>query len=149
MLRKAHGGGRLALVVVDYVQLMAWEEDLRNRQDELEKISRSLKIIAKEFGVTMLVLSQLSRPPKGAARIPEPTLTDLRGSGALEQDADKVIFIHRDEAPGEERGEAQLILAKGRNAGTGRVVVTWRPWCVRFGDAETRPLDFGPTHYGD
>jgi replicative DNA helicase len=161
MLRKAHGGGRLALVVVDYVQLMAWEEDLRNRQDELEKISRQLKIIAKEFGVTMLVLSQLSRPPKGVARIPEPTLSDLRGSGALEQDADKVIFIHRDEAPGEERGEAQLILAKGRNAGTGRVNVTWKPWCVRFGDVETRRFnfdartgerpdeDFGPTSYAD
>ena len=158
-LRKAHGGGRLALVVVDYVQLMAWDEPLKSRNDELENISRSLKLIAKEFGVTMLVLSQLSRPPKGMQREPEPSLTDLRGSGALEQDADKVLFIHRDEAPGEERGEAKLILAKGRNVKTGWITVRWEPWCVRFLDAETRRFDFdartgehpdqdfGPTSY--
>jgi len=143
-LRKAHGGGRLALVVVDYVQLMAWEQPLKARHEELENISRSLKLIAKEFNVTVLALSQLSRPPKGLAREPEPTLNDLRGSGALEQDADKVLFIHRDEAPGEERGETKIILAKGRNIRTGYVNVRWEPWCVRYRDSASRRFDFDP-----
>lgn len=138
-LRVSHPG-KLGLVVVDYVQLM--EDDPRggrgsNRNDELEHISRSLKLLAREMGVTVLALAQLNREQKNRAD-KRPLLTDLRGSGAFEQDADKVLFIHRDEVEGEERGEAELILAKGRNAGTGKTIVRWQPWCMRFRDSERR-----------
>ncbi len=132
-LRRAHKG-QLALVVVDYVQLMAWDEPSGNRNDELERISRSLKILAGEFGVTVIALAQLNRAVKDRAD-KRPSITDLRGSGALEQDADKVLFVHRDEDEGNERGEAELILGKGRNTGRGRVTVSWEPWCVRFAAA--------------
>jgi replicative DNA helicase len=136
LLRSQHPHGRLALVVVDYVQLMAWEKSTGNRNDELERISRALKILAGEFDCAVVALSQLNRP-KGMA----PSLTDLRGSGALEQDANKVLFIHRADADeeGATDGEADLIMAKGRNVGTGKVRVTWQPWCVRFtGRAQER-----------
>lgn len=131
-LREKHPG-KLALIVVDYVQLMDVEahekKTLRTPNEILTRISRGLKTLAREFGVTVLALSQLNRNSEGA----RPSLTELRGSGALEQDADKVLFIHR--APDDEEGsggEAELILAKGRNSGTGKAVVTWEPWCVRF-----------------
>lgn len=137
--------GRLALVVVDYVQLMAWDKPSGNRNDELERISRALKMLAGEFSCTVIALSQLNRPAKGA--VTRPNLSDLRGSGALEQDADKVLFIHRDETEGEERGEAELILAKGRNSGTGKVGVLWEPWCVRFSEMRQQGLDWGPSQY--
>jgi replicative DNA helicase len=127
-LRKSHTG-RLGLVVIDYVQLLSdgmpsGKRD-GNRNDELERISRALKLLAGEFDVTILALAQLSRA--GADR--RPTLTDIRGSGAFEQDADKVLFVHRDD---DARGEAELILGKGRNVGRGVVSVGWQPWCVRF-----------------
>jgi replicative DNA helicase len=96
-----------------------------------------LKILAGEFGVTVLACSQLNRTTKERAD-KRPSLLDLRGSGALGQDADKVLFVHRDEA--DDRGEAELILTKGRNSGTGKVTVAWQPWCVRF--TEARQADF-------
>jgi len=138
-LRARHPLARLALVVVDYVQLMAADGRHRTRNDELEAISRSLKILAGDMGCTVVALSQLTRPDrKAAGGGGRPSLTDLRGSGALEQDADKVVFIHRDDDDDEQGhpGDAELILAKGRNAGTGRVRALWQPWCVRFVDQE-------------
>jgi replicative DNA helicase len=144
-LRQRHPHARPGLVVVDYVQLMADDSSDGNRNDQLERISRSLKILAGELGVTVVALSQLTRPKDRASA--EPTLTDLRGSGALEQDADKVLFVHRDEAEGDERGDATLILGKGRNAGKGRVRVTWEPWCVRFTEGVQGGFDYGPTDY--
>jgi replicative DNA helicase len=134
MLRAQHPHARLSLVIVDYVQLMAADHASGSRNDDLEAISRSLKIIAGDFGCTVVALSQLKRPDSraGASR---PGLTDLRGSGALEQDADKVLFIHR--ADDDEEGDgsdAELILAKGRNAGTGKVNAVWQKWYVRFVD---------------
>lgn len=136
-LRSEYQRGKLGLVVVDYVQLLGGEPSWRglSRADELERISRALKLLAKEYSVTVLALSQLNRGQMGRTD-KRPTLSDLRGSGALEQDADKVVFIHRDEAEGEERGEAELILAKGRNRATGSVSVRWQPWCVRFVDED-------------
>jgi replicative DNA helicase len=134
MLRAQHPHARLSLVVVDYVQLMASDHRSGSRNDDLEAISRSLKIIAGDFGCTVVALSQLKRPdPRaGAGR---PGLSDLRGSGALEQDADKVLFIHRAEDDEEGDGsDADLILAKGRNAGTGKVSAVWQKWFVRFED---------------
>jgi replicative DNA helicase len=135
ILRQRHAG-KLALVVVDYVQLMVGNavgrgRD-RNQNQELEQISRALKLLAKELGVTVLALSQLNR---GDGR---PTLSDLRGSGALEQDADKVLFVHREDGESHERADAELILAKGRNSGTGSARVLWEPWCVRFIDGQRR-----------
>lgn len=146
-LRRAHKG-TLALVVVDYVQLMAWDAPSGNRNDELERISRELKILAGELGVTVIALAQLNRGSKDRSD-KRPTITDLRGSGALEQDADKILFVHRDEDEGDERGEAELILGKGRNTGRGRVTVSWEPWCVRF--AAARQVGFAwqdPDHDG-
>jgi len=134
-LRGKHPHARPGLIVLDYVQLMADDSSEGNRNDQLERISRSLKILAGELDVTIVALSQLNRPDKRAGNA-RPTLADLRGSGALEQDADKVLMIHRDEGEGEERGDAELILAKGRNAGTGKVRVDWQPWCVRFTEAQ-------------
>jgi replicative DNA helicase len=144
-LRQRHPHARPGLLVVDYVQLMADDSTEGNRNDQLERISRALKILAGELGITVVALSQLKRPSDRASG--EPTLMDLRGSGALEQDADKVLFVHREEAEGDERGEAALILAKGRNAGTGRVRVTWEPWCVRFTEGAQGGFDYGPTDY--
>lgn len=147
-LRARHPHARPGVIIVDYVQLMGDDSREGNRNDQLERISRALKLLARELEVTIVALSQLNRPKdRGNAR---PTLMDLRGSGALEQDADKVLFIHRDEADGDERGDAELILGKGRNAGLGRVRVEWQPWCVRFvettqaGFAWTGPAWDGP-----
>jgi replicative DNA helicase len=150
-LRAQHPTGRLALVVVDYVQLMAWDKPNGNRNDELERISRALKVLAGEFGLTVLALAQLNRGVKDRSD-KRPGLLDLRGSGALEQDADKVLFVHRDD---DERGDADLILGKGRNAALGAVAVRWEPWCVRFREAQgslgfrgnPRGDDFGPERY--
>jgi len=145
VLRQRHQIGRVALVVVDYVQLMTGDDRERNRNDELERISRALKLLAGEFGCTVLALSQLKRPDgKGGGG--RPGLSDLRGSGALEQDADKVLMVHRDdESDGDERGDAELILAKGRNAGRGRVAVIWQPWYVRFVDASQAGFAWAPS----
>jgi replicative DNA helicase len=126
-LRAEHPHSRLALIVVDYIQLMGADGKHRTRNDELEQISRSLKILAGDFKCTVLALSQLNRPDRRMAHA-KPQLSDLRGSGAMEQDADKVLFIHRDA----DSEEAELILAKSRNAAVGSITVGWQPWCTRF-----------------
>lgn len=147
-LRNAHPHTRPGIVVVDYVQLMG-DDTQGERHEQLERISRALKLMAKEFAVCVVALSQLNRGLKDRAD-KRPTPYDLRGSGALEQDADKILFIHRAEAAeGEERGDAELILAKGRNAGQGNCAVIWQPWCVRFIDREQAGFEWGPTNYGD
>lgn len=134
---------RLRVVVVDYVQLMAADVPSRSRNEELEAISRSLKLLAKEFDVTVLACAQLNRADKRAPGA-RPGLSDLRGSGALEQDADKVLFVHRDggDGEGDERGDAELILGKGRNSGTGSCRVLWQRWCVRFTDRQQAGFDW-------
>lgn len=132
-LRAQYPHARPGVLVVDYVQLLGDDLDDGNRNDQLERISRALKILAGELGVTVIALSQLNRPDKRAVN-KRPSLEDLRGSGALEQDGDKILFIHRAEAEGDERGDAELILAKGRNVAKGTVRVEWQPWCVRFAE---------------
>jgi replicative DNA helicase len=111
----------LGLVVIDYVQLM--QSNMRNpsREQEISEISRSLKGIAKEFSLPMLVLSQLNR---GLERRTEkrPMMSDLRESGALEQDADLIVFIYRDEVYNpdtEDKGIAEISIAKHRNGEIG------------------------------
>ena len=117
-LRAEHG---LGLVIVDYLQLVTGSGRAENRQQEISAISRSLKGLAKELAVPVVALSQLSRAPE-ARTDRRPQLSDLRESGALEQDADIVMFIYREEEykPSDEnRGIAEIIIGKQRNGPTG------------------------------
>jgi replicative DNA helicase len=113
-LKQQHG---LDLVIVDYLQLMQSHRRVENRVQEVSELSRGLKILAKELDVPVIALSQLSRKPEDR-QDRRPQLADLRESGSIEQDADVVCFIYRDEVYNEEsaaRGEAELIVAKHRN----------------------------------
>lgn len=126
---------RLDLIAIDYLGLMnPSRRSDGNRVQEVSQISRELKHVAKELNVPVIALSQLSRAPE--ARNPaRPILSDLRDSGSIEQDADVVIFVYRDEyyRPAEEnRGLAELIVAKQRNGPTMPIEVTWLPHCTRF-----------------
>ncbi|NOT45755.1 MAG: replicative DNA helicase [Acidobacteria bacterium] len=132
-LQAEHG---LSLLVVDYIQLMSSRGRSENRTLELASISRSLKGLAKELSVPIVVLSQLSRAPEARADH-RPQLSDLRESGALEQDADLVVLIYRDDVynkdPGNpEAGTAELILAKQRNGPTGVVKLAFLREQTRF-----------------
>jgi replicative DNA helicase len=121
-LRREHG---LDLLVVDYLQLMRGRGRHENRQQEISEISRSLKELAKELNVPLLALSQLSRAPEQRGGDRRPQLSDLRESGAIEQDADVVMFLFREEVYKRDdpdlQGKAELILAKQRNGPTGIV----------------------------
>ncbi|MDP6949627.1 MAG: replicative DNA helicase, partial [Arenicellales bacterium] len=126
--------GQLGLVVVDYLQLMQTGENTENRAVEVSNITRSLKIIAKEARVPVVVLSQLNR---GLEQRPNkrPIMSDLRESGAIEQDADVILFIYRDEVYNEdspEKGTAEIIVAKQRNGPTGMVRLTFLGEYTRF-----------------
>jgi replicative DNA helicase len=132
-LQAEHG---LSLVVVDYIQLMTGRGRFENRTLELGAISRSLKGLAKELNVPIVVLSQLSRAPE-ARSDHRPQLSDLRESGALEQDADLVVLIYRDdvynrEENNENAGIAELIVAKQRNGPTGTVKLAFLREQTRF-----------------
>lgn len=124
--------GDLGLVAVDYVQLMSGEGE--SRQNEISKISRGFKILARSVDVPVLALSQLSRNLE--QRIDKrPMLSDLRESGALEQDADVVIFVYRDEVydpDSEDKGKAELIVAKHRGGPIGTVKAEWLAHCTKF-----------------
>ncbi|MFQ5777330.1 MAG: replicative DNA helicase [Terriglobia bacterium] len=123
--RRLQAERSLALVVVDYLQLMSTRGRHENRNQEISSISRGLKALAKELRVPLLALSQLSRAPEQRPGKHRPQLSDLRESGSLEQDADVVIFIYRSElyrdpemVPEDEKGLAELIIAKQRNGPT-------------------------------
>ena len=132
-LQAEHG---LSLIVVDYIQLMSARGRYENRTLELASISRSMKGLAKELNVPIVVLSQLSRAPESRSDH-RPQLSDLRESGALEQDADVVILIYRDDAYNRDpnnpdAGTAELILAKQRNGPTGIVRLAFLREQTRF-----------------
>jgi replicative DNA helicase len=130
-LMAEHG---LDLLVVDYIQLMQGRGRFENRTQELGAISRSLKVLAKELNVPIVVLSQLSRAPEARAD-GRPQLSDLRESGALEQDADVVVLIYREDVykpTDENAGVAQLIVAKQRNGPTDTVKVAFLKEFTRF-----------------
>jgi replicative DNA helicase len=136
-LKAEHG---LGLVIVDYLQLLSGAARAENRQQEIAAISRSLKGMAKELDVPLLVLSQLSRAPE-ARTDRRPQLTDLRESGAIEQDADVVMFIYREEEhkPSEEnRGIAEIIIGKQRNGPTGSLKLAFIKEFTRFENLEWR-----------
>jgi replicative DNA helicase len=127
----------LSLVIVDYLQLITTTGRFNNRNEEVASITRGLKGLAKELKVPVLVLSQLTRAPEREDR--HPMLSDLRESGAIEQDADVVMFIHRpnfyktkDEVTAEERGESDLIIAKQRNGPTDTLQFVFRGAYTRF-----------------
>ncbi len=128
----------LSLVIVDYLQLVAARGRFGNRNEEVSSISRSLKGLAKELKVPVVVLSQLTRAPEREERRPQ--LADLRESGAIEQDADVVLFIYRpnvykpDETP-EERAKAEILIAKQRNGPTDRVNFVFLSSFTRFEEA--------------
>ena len=128
----------LALVVVDYLQLITGRGRFSNRQEEVSSISRGLKGLAKELQIPVLVLSQLTRAPEREERGPQ--LSDLRESGAIEQDADVVMFIYRPhwskmEASPEERDQAEIQVAKQRNGPTDKVRFVFRSRLTRFEEA--------------
>jgi len=135
-LRRLKAERPLGLVVLDYLQLMSSRARYDNRVQEISALSRGLKLLAKELGVPMLVLSQLSRAPETRPGDHRPQLSDLRESGSIEQDADVVAFIFREEVykPDREdlRGQAELMLSKQRNGPTGKINLVFLHHLTKF-----------------
>jgi replicative DNA helicase len=132
--RRMKSRGGLGLIVIDYLQLMSGRHSAENRQVEVSEISRGLKILARELEVPVVALSQLSRSLEARAD-KRPGLADLRESGSLEQDADVVMFIYRDEVYNPEspdRGTAEVIVAKHRNGPTGVAHLAFLDHVTRF-----------------
>jgi replicative DNA helicase len=133
--RMRRQAGKLGLVVVDYLQLMSASQDGENRATELSEISRSMKALAKELEVPVVALSQLNRALEQRTE-KRPMMSDLRESGAIEQDADVILFIYRDEVyyPDkiEARGKAEVIIGKQRNGPIGKVDLTFLGEYTRF-----------------
>ncbi len=131
-------GDRLGLVIIDYLQLMRGSRRTENRVQEVGEISRSLKIMAKELNVPVLCLSQLSRGPESRTD-KRPMLSDLRESGSIEQDADVVMFIYRDDyydQDSENKNVAEIIVAKNRHGETGSVNLQWMGQFTTFSTQE-------------
>ena len=134
--RRLKGEEGLDLVVIDYLQLMTPEGRADSRTQEISVISRNLKLLARELDCPVLVLSQLSRAPETRTDH-RPMLSDLRESGSIEQDADIVIFLYRDEYYNEDTespGGCEVIVAKQRSGPTGTVKVTWLDKLTKFVD---------------
>jgi replicative DNA helicase len=134
-MKAEHG---LDLLVIDYLQLMRGRAAMESRQQEISEISRSLKALAKELNIPVVALSQLSRAVEARqARDFKPQLSDLRESGALEQDADVILFLYRssqykEDLPPDEKNIAEVIIGKQRNGPVGTVKVVFLPQYARF-----------------
>jgi replicative DNA helicase len=140
--------GRLGLIVVDYLQLVEPDNSTDPRQEQVARMTRRLKGMAREMQVPVLCLAQLNRQAE-EGKDHRPRLSHLRESGAIEQDADVVMFVHREEyfRGGEEQqqyaGQAEIIVAKQRNGPVGNVELVWRKEFTRFEDkAPARYEDF-------
>jgi replicative DNA helicase len=133
-------GSELRMIIIDYLQLISSTERRQNEQERISEISRGLKGIAREFNVPLICLSQLSRKVEDRAD-KRPMLSDLRESGAIEQDADLVMFLHRpdyyDKKTPEIQGLAEIILAKHRNGSTGDVMVRFNKETTSFEQEQT------------
>lgn len=139
---KAEAG--LDLVIIDYLQLMNPEGRADSRTQEISVISRNLKLLARELDCPVIVLSQLSRAPE-ARTDHRPMLSDLRESGSIEQDADIVLFLYRDEYYNQEEaipGDCELIIAKQRSGPTGTVHIAWLSKITKFVDSAGSVADF-------
>ena len=136
----------LEMIIIDYLQLMSGNgKSTDSRQQEISDISRSLKALARELHVPVIALSQLSR---AVEQRPDhrPMLSDLRESGAIEQDADVVMFIYRDDyynKDTEKKGIAEIIIAKQRNGPIGTVELVWLPDFTKFANLDYRPMNNG------
>ena len=130
-LKREHDIG---MIVIDYLQLMAVPDTRENRATEIAEISRSLKALAKELNVPVVALSQLNRSLEQRPN-KRPVMADLRESGSIEQDADLILFIYRDEVYNEEssdRGKAEIIIGKHRNGEIGTVNLAFQGQWLRF-----------------
>lgn len=151
--RRLKASNELSLVIVDYIQMMHSTGRVENRQQEVALISRNMKALAKELNIPVIAVSQLSRAAEQRKR---PQLADLRESGAIEQDADLVLFVFREEfnftreereddlkkAPFDQKsGKAEVIIAKHRNGETGEVNLAFRKELARFANLETSRLE--------
>ena len=139
--RKAKLEKGIGLIIIDYLQLMESKAKNQSRQQEIAEISRSLKILAKELNVPVIALSQLSRASESRSDH-RPMLSDLRESGSIEQDADIVMFIHREDYydPNTERKNvAEIIVAKNRNGSTGTVELAWLGQYTKFANLYREP----------
>ena len=139
------------LVLIDYLQLMEAGGKIENRQQEISKISRGLKGLAKELNIPLIALSQLSRAPEMRSDH-RPILSDLRESGAIEQDADVVMFLYRDEyynKDSEDRGTGEVIIAKHRNGPTGSIKLVYKGENTKFLDMKNVPGDAPPAEVAE
>ncbi len=142
---KAEGG--LDLVILDYLQLMQAGGKYENRTLEIAAITRGLKQLSKELNIPVVALSQLSRQPERRGSDRRPQLADLRESGAIEQDADLVMFVYRDEIyhpETEDQGIAELIISKHRNGETGTIKLVFLGDITSFKNMAHQPVPGGP-----
>ncbi|MBF0472622.1 MAG: replicative DNA helicase [Nitrospirae bacterium] len=143
-LKLEHG---LGLIIVDYLQLMRGRGGAERREQEISEISRSLKSLARELSVPVIALSQLNRAVESRKPKPIPNLSDLRESGAIEQDADLILFLFREEVYNKEaeKGKAELIIAKQRNGPTGEINLSFISSSTKF--ANYAPGDYTVPEY--
>lgn len=149
--RRLKAEKNIGLLIIDYLQLVTGPFRSENRVQEISMITRSLKALAKELRIPVVALSQLSRAVEKRGENKKPILSDLRESGAIEQDADVVIFIHRQELypehKKEDEGKAEIIIGKQRNGPVGTIKLAFRKDFAKFGELESYrteiPVDYG------